>query len=113
MRLVSVTRSAALHLRMLEVEPMTPPHPMQPIVLDEVGVFRFKENAIVCALLDTGTLDMNKIAMMTFSREDREQFAQLIGYSVEGASELSYVSDALIERAQAECDALIKGEQTT
>jgi len=92
---------------------MTPPHPMQPVIRDEDGVFRFKKNAIVCALLDTGTLDMNKIGWMNFSREDREQFAQLIGYSLDGASELQYVSDELLARAEAERTALVtQGEPT-
>lgn len=86
-----------------------PGHPMQPVILDNDGTCRFKKNAIVCALLDAGALDMNKIAAMDFSQEDREQFAQLIGYSVIGASELSYVSDALLERALAECAHLQRG----
>ena len=36
---------------------------------------------------------MNELACMDFSQEDSEQFAQLIGYSVSGFSELSYVSN--------------------
>ncbi len=44
----------------------TAPPPMQPVGLDDHGVVRFR---------------------------DREQFAMLIGYSVSGFSELSYVSD--------------------
>jgi len=44
-------------------------------------------------LLDMGPFDMNKLAIMDFSREDRIQFAQLIGYSQAGFGELSYVSD--------------------
>jgi len=32
-----------------------------------------------------------------FSQEDREQFAQLIGYSLSGFGELSYVSDETCE----------------
>ena len=74
-----------------------PKHPRQPIVTDEHGVKRFKQNAIVRELLDRATaakiMDMNAIALMNFSDEDRQQFAQLIGYSVSGYSELSYVSE--------------------
>src|SRR5580704_7043750 len=70
---------------------MTARHPMQPLVKDKAGTIRFKENAIVVHLLDHGGFDMNKLAVLKFSREDREQFAQLIGYSVDGSSELSYV----------------------
>lgn len=44
-------------------------------------------------LLENGSHDMNKIAALPFTQEDREQFAQLIGYSLSGFSELFYVSD--------------------
>lgn len=66
------------------------PHPLQQIVRDEHGTPRFRKNAIVEYLLDAGPFDMNKLAMMDFSREDRAQFAQLIGYSIGGYCELSY-----------------------
>ncbi len=68
-------------------------HPIQPLGDDGKGVVRFKANAIVQHLLDNGPHDMNNIAMGNFSQEDREQFAQLIGYSQSGFGELSYVSD--------------------
>lgn len=74
-------------------------HPVQPLDLDEHGTLRFKANAIIRFLLDTGPFDMNKIALMPFSQEDREQFAQLIGYSLSGFGELSYVSDETYDRA--------------
>ena len=76
-------------------------HPIQPIVKDEHGVVRFKRNAIVCHLLDHGGIDLNAIACMDFSREDREQFAQLIGYSHSGAHDLSYVSSEVLAAAEA------------
>jgi len=68
-------------------------HPMQPLYFDDYGTIRFKKNEIVEFLLDNGEFDMNKLAHIEFSDEDREQFAQLIGYSVGGFGELSYVSD--------------------
>lgn len=74
-------------------------HPIQPLVKDEQGVVRFKKNAIVRMLLDIGTIDMNKLGTMDFSNEDRIQFAQLIGYSLSGFSELSYVDDKTYELA--------------
>lgn len=40
-----------------------------------------------------GIMDMNAIAFMNFSDEDQQQFAQLIGYSVSGYSELSYAGE--------------------
>ncbi len=75
------------------------PFPDQPLALDEHGTLRFQQNAIVRYLLDVGPMDMNKLAFTPFSNDDRAQFAQLIGYSLSGYSELSYVSDALYERA--------------
>ncbi len=76
-----------------------PKHPIQPFYKDEHGTLRFKENKIVRFLLDAGPYDMNKIALMLFDNEDREQFAQLIGYSWTGATELSYVSDRVVEKS--------------
>lgn len=82
-------------------------HPIQPVVLDDRGHARFKPNAIARMLLDAGPFDLNKIALMNFPREDQEQLAQLIGYSVSGFSELEYVSDEVFDAAQAQVDALI------
>ena len=65
-------------------------HPMQPVEIDDHGVARFKVNKIVRLLLDAGPLDLNKLACMNFSDEDRAQLAQLIGYSVSGYGDLSY-----------------------
>jgi hypothetical protein len=73
-------------------------HPVQPVIQDEHGVHRFKKNTIVEFLLDKGGYDLNKLAMMGFSDEDWEQFAQLIGYSVSGAGDLSYVSDRVANK---------------
>jgi hypothetical protein len=68
-------------------------HPIQPLEKDPNGVVRFKGNSIVKHLLNNGGIDLNQIACMDFPREDREQFAQLIGYSLSGFAELSYVTD--------------------
>lgn len=73
-------------------------HPQQPIIEVE-GIIRFKENKIVSYLLDNGGIDMNKLAILPFSKEDRIQFAQLIGYSVSGFSNLSYVSNKAYKKA--------------
>ena len=91
-------------------------HPMQPIGWDG-DVIRFKRNAIVRALLDQctahGSLDLNRISMMVatgaFSVEDQIQLVQLIGYSVSGFGELSYVPDDLVETADAVAADLIAG----
>lgn len=75
-------------------------HPIQPTYLDENNTLRFKQNEIVCFLLNTGEINLNMLAGMDFSAEDREQFAQLIGYSLSGFGELSYVSDETYETAK-------------
>lgn len=76
-----------------------PPHPCQPIIKDDNGISRFKQNTIVRFLLNNGGfVDLNKLAIMEFPREDKVQFAQLIGYSICGFGELSYVSDEDFER---------------
>lgn len=74
-------------------------HPIQPIITDEHGIKRFKDNKIVRYLLDAGEINMNQLARMPFDQDDREQFAQLIGYSVSGFSDLSYVRDITYETA--------------
>lgn len=77
---------------------MNTPHPMQPLGKDAYGVLRFKENRIVRDLLDVASnhgLSLNDIARGNYTKEDRRQLAQLIGYSLSGYSELtSYVDDA-------------------
>ena len=71
--------------------------PNQPLCKDEGGVVRFLKNPIVEHLLDSGGLDLNYLAMWCFEhnidKEYEAQFAQLIGYSLDGWGTLSYVSD--------------------
>ncbi len=80
-------------------------NPMQPLVRDEHGKIRFKENAIVRAVVDAARygrkLDLNDIACMDFTQDDRVQFAQLIGYSLAGYHELSDIPDAAALAASA------------
>ena len=75
-------------------------HPIQPLVKDPHGVVRFKANGIVRFLLDNGGHDLNDLACRSFSTEDHEQFAQLIGYSLSGFGELGYVSDETYNTAE-------------
>lgn len=81
--------------------------PMQPIKF--VGkVLRFKQNALVVHLLDHGGLTMNDLAVLPgISREDREQFAQLIGYSVSGFGDLPYVRKKTLRKADKRADAVV------
>ena len=80
-----------------------PQHPRQPVVIDEEGRARFKANLLVRLLLDTGKLTMGDLAVLPgIAREEHEQLAQLIGYTVDGAAELPYMSRELIADADAQ-----------
>ena len=88
----------------------------QPIIADPTGDHRFKKNAIVRFLLDNGGFDLNALAYMEFTDADRAQFAQLIGYSVNGYGELNYVplaeahvSDAISDNLTAVAERREKG----
>jgi hypothetical protein len=77
-------------------------HPMQPVERDADGVSRFKANKIVRFLVDWAAprgMSLHDLAMLPFDAADRAQLAQLIGYSVDGYSELSYVSDRSYDQA--------------
>lgn len=74
--------------------------PNQPLVTDASGVLRFKPNALCVRLLAFGSsngMSLNELAMLPFEDEDRAQFAQLIGYSLSGFGELSYVTNEKYE----------------
>ena len=69
-------------------------NPIQPLAKDGHGVLRFKANGIVQHLIDTHpACNMNDLAIRNFTDDDRQQFAQLIGYSLSGYGELGYVDD--------------------
>jgi replicative DNA helicase len=76
-------------------------NPIQPLAKDARGALRFKANAIVQHLLDSHqSCDMNTLASMDFTDDDRQQFAQLIGYSLSGYGELQrYVDDEAYDTA--------------
>ena len=76
-----------------------PQHPIQPLISDNQGTLRFQSNALVRYLLDHGPFDMNDLAGVQCSNEDREQFAQLIGYSLHGFGGLPYVSTETYDAA--------------
>lgn len=83
-------------------------NPIQPLAKDARGALRFKVNRIVKHLLDTHkTCDMSRLAAMDFSDDDRQQFAQLIGYSLGGYGELSYVDDEAYSTAEAMAEATV------
>ncbi len=64
--------------------------PKQSICRDDRGVLRYRKNAIVEYLFQAWKADMNTLAILSFSREDRAQFAQLLGYSLDGFEDLPY-----------------------
>lgn len=82
-------------------------HPMQPIV-DVQGIHRFKENKIVSYLLECAPTDLYELATLPFSKEDREQLAQLIGYSVCGFCDLSYCSEKSKDKAWAKSEKIAR-----
>ncbi len=69
--------------------------PMQPLVLDDSEVIRFRSNPIVRYLVDQ--CGLTKLHALSedekFTQADWEQLMQLIGYSLCGYHELSFVSD--------------------
>ena len=84
---------------------------MQPVYLDDNGTARFKENQIISYLFRTGKLDLNELAVIPFHDEDRVQLAQLLGYTVSGAGDLSYFNGSkegnrILDRAEAAADKL-------
>lgn len=92
-----------------------PKHPIQPVVWKE-GVIRFKQNALVNYLLDWSSrhgCNMNDLILIDFSRDDRTQFAQLIGYSVSGAGDLPYFDRTVLDAADREAEKLIARKERT
>jgi len=81
------------------IEPLEARNAIQPLYTDEHGTLRFKGNAIVKYLLDNGGINLNDLARIEFSQDDQQHFAQLIGYSLSGYGDLSYVDDASYEAA--------------
>jgi hypothetical protein len=88
-----------------------PKNPMQPLYLDKHATIRFKANKIVDDLLNFASiygLDLNRIAGMDYTQDDREQFHQLIGYSVSGFGELPGMSSESVAEADALAVRLLK-----
>lgn len=87
---------------------------MQPIVLTE-GVVRFKQNTIVRDLLDFATergFSLNTIVLRvdngTYPVEDLIQLDQLVGYSVSEFGGLREAPKALVRRADAMTQKLLR-----
>ena len=87
----------------------------QPIAFDKYGTIRFVENKAVSRLLDESQkrgFGLNELQALLCIGEipetDMEQLAQLIGYSVDGFHELSYVSDEAAHEARLAANLLEK-----
>ena len=65
------------------------------------------KDPIIHWLMENGPSDLNQLAVQDFPQEAEERFAMLIGYSVSGAGDCSYFSNAMSDRAQAVVDQMI------
>lgn len=83
-------------------------HPMQPIVLDDHGVARFKANPIVRFLLDNYKPGLNDIAKREFADDDYQHLMQLIGYSVSGYGDLGVAPKKIVAKADRQVEKLAK-----
>lgn len=98
------------------------PHPMQPIVVAQDKVIRFKANKVVRWLVDLMSeghvkadgrpFNLNNIAthvqLAGWDPEEAEQFWQLMGYSVSGYGELSFIRRKVVHRADAIAEGIRK-----
>ncbi len=88
---------------------MAEKHPMQPIEFDDQGVIRFKANAIVRYLITFASkkgCGLNELSCLPFGNDDWTQLAQLMGYSVSGAGDLSYFDERILDAADAQAAVL-------
>jgi len=89
-----------------------PQHPMQPIYFAKDDVIRFKSNAIVRRLIDEKIISLNDIVPWVMTGEvpveDAEQFWQLLGYSVSGYGDLSFVRPEIISAADGKADEILR-----
>jgi hypothetical protein len=88
---------------------------MQPVEYDSSRVIRFKQNNAVAFLYEWARdrgMGLNELHAMNFPTEDHEQFAQLIGYSVSGFSDLSYISEPLLREAKYAAERLRNDQPT-
>lgn len=99
---------------------MSTKHSMQPMVTAPDGIVRFQENPIVRWMLEegnrTGMFSMDTIGAIAGKRgwtdDDQAHFAQLIGYSLCGYSELDYVSEESYDEADKKAEALRSPSRT-
>jgi len=111
-------------------------HPDQPLYIDAAGVVRFHPNRIVrlmVELLAQHGIDLNELHVRCPADHDRtedveadaagdegdlgdfsrdwEQVNQLMGYSVSGYGDLSYIRREVVDRCDEAASALIKAKK--
>lgn len=80
-------------------------HPLQPIVWDGEGTVRFQENPIIRFLQEFAAskgMGLNELHMLrnsNWSKRDWSQFMQLLGYSVSGFGDLSFIPETDVHKA--------------
>lgn len=78
---------------------------------DDDTLARFRANAIVKFLMNFAWgkgVGLSELRDMPWSQEDWDQFCQLIGYSLDGYHEMSFLSDEAKVRADVEYRRLTK-----
>lgn len=72
-----------------------------PTVIDERGTQRFIGNKLLCHLVDSGQVDLNRLGIdyqhEKFSQREYAEFNMMLGYSVSGFAGLSSFHDFEIE----------------
>ena len=94
---------------------MSKRQPMQPVEMAADQVVRFKRNQIICDMQELCAkhgLDLNEIACRDYSKDDRSQLMQLIGYSVSGYGSLSFSRAKHVMRADQKADEIIEDART-
>lgn len=96
---------------------MSRKQPMQPIVWDDRGNIRFQGNKIVQWLVDQKKIDLNAIFVAGIEQQwpipDLEQFWQMLGYSVSGFGDLSFVRRETVNKADEIADRMLKRRDKT
>lgn len=90
--------------------------PMQPIIVDENGVARFKKNKMVADLMDRVAPAVEnwmrkEVIDGRYTREDYTQLMQLVGYSVAGFGDLDLVDKDATARADAIVETMMRGKK--
>jgi hypothetical protein len=75
-------------------------HPLQPTVIDDEGIARFKGNAFVEYLFEKSSMSIADMNLSEFSVEDREQMLQLLGIPVSEFVAMKDIRQSSVEEAQ-------------